>query len=121
MENNQGWEGKLDEIVRDFTSVGSMPKSEARRRFGEILAAELKIAREEMKLTLGCTCKNIAPASVHFNDCPLGNAIVNSKSLATYRKELVEAINQIPRSSAAWEIRARILTLLSAQEDNNKS
>jgi hypothetical protein len=41
--SNNDWEDKVGELVRDFTQVGSIPKSEGKRRINELIEA----AREE--------------------------------------------------------------------------
>jgi polyhydroxyalkanoate synthesis regulator phasin len=51
------WEG-FDELVRDFTSQGFMAKSEARRRFGEIIAT----ARKEAEYRAGEKDKELIEA-----------------------------------------------------------
>jgi len=78
---------EFDELLSHFKSSKELPNTavnELRRKTNTQLEAEIrsfltsKIAQAEksgkdrMREALGCICKNLAPASVHFKDCPLG-------------------------------------------------
>jgi hypothetical protein len=63
-ENIASWAG-FDELVRDFTSQGFMAKSEARRRFGEIIAD----ARKEERSHTIADCIEIVEEFILDPDC----------------------------------------------------
>jgi len=52
----------------------------------EIIQQAEQRGREKMREALGCICKNLAPASAHFKDCPLGNC---HQALAEERERVV--------------------------------
>jgi len=76
------------------------------------IAQAEKSGKDRMREALGCICKNLAPASVHFKDCPLGKCHqalteerervkkvidepmnFDSRTSATLRDEIVKIIN----------------------------
>lgn len=50
-------EQKIDELIRDITKVGFMPKSEARRRIMELLSSTKKQKDEELLMVYQCLNK----------------------------------------------------------------
>lgn len=52
-------ENKIEELIRDITKVGFMPKSEARRRIEEVALAEreriIGIIQKYSPYAMGCT------------------------------------------------------------------
>ena len=59
---------------------------------GAIAQAE-KSGKDQMREALGCICKNLAPASVHFKDCPLGKC---TQALAEEREKVEYMRNSPP-------------------------
>jgi len=58
------------------------------------IAQAEKSGKDQMRETLGCICKNLSPASVHFKDCPLGKC---QQAVAEERDRVMRGILELPR------------------------
>ena len=56
-------------------------------------------SREKMREDIGCICKNLAPASVHFKDCPLGKC---HQALAEERERVRESAGKLRKDHARY-------------------
>jgi len=83
---------KRTEDVDFHYGVGPWVVTELRAFLTTSIAQAEKSGKDQMREELGCICKNLAPASVHFKDCPLGKC---TQALAEERKRVRERVGEL--------------------------